>query len=116
MARLRRSVAIGAALLALSVPAVASAQGPVYKTTPPTLGALYRDGQSGRYLLGAAWLYRRDRGDDGAAGGWRRNVACTDGWSPVPVPNSYNAGDCSRASMTGDVGCGRRDFTVPPGQ
>jgi beta-glucuronidase len=33
----------------------------------------------------------------------------------VSVPDSYNAGDLSKASMTGWVGWYRRDFTVPRG-
>ena len=31
----------------------------------------------------------------------------------MTVPNSYNAGDLSSASMTGSVGWYRRDFTLP---
>jgi hypothetical protein len=35
----------------------ASAQtGPVYTATPPTYGALYRDGQTDKWLLGGTWL------------------------------------------------------------
>jgi beta-glucuronidase len=106
-------------LLALSIAVllcgsgVASARGPVYPVQPPVPGALYRDGQSGRYLLGGAWLYRADRSDSGIAQGLWRDVAATDGWSPVTVPNSYNAGDLSSASMNGYVGWYRRDFTLP---
>ena len=68
---------------------------------PPTrprrrrTGALYRDGPNDRWLLGGAWLYRADPTDVGVTDGWWRNVAGTDGWSPVTVPNSYNAGDLS---------------------
>ncbi len=93
----------------------AGAQGFAYAAQPPTAGALYRDGQSGRYLLGGEWLYRADLGDVGLASGWWRNVSSTDGWSPVTVPNSYNADDLSAASMAGYVGWYRRDFTLPRG-
>jgi beta-glucuronidase len=93
----------------------ARAQGPVYTATPPAAGALYQDGQDGRYLLGATWLYRPDLANVGNAEGWWRDVAATDGWSPVTVPNSYNANDLSSASMTGYVGWYRRDFTLPSG-
>jgi beta-glucuronidase len=89
--------------------------GPPYTATPPTKGALYRDGQDRRYLLGGAWLYAADPGDIGVAQGWWRDVATTAGWTPVTVPNSYNAGDLSSPSMTGSVGWYRRDFTVPAG-
>ena len=59
------------ALLALLAAAwVAHAQGPTYAATPPTPAALYRDGQTGRYLLGGMWLYRADPGDVGNAQGW----------------------------------------------
>jgi beta-glucuronidase len=102
-------------LFVLAVPATASGQGPVYKASPPTLGALYRDGQTGRYLLAGSWLYRPDTADVGVKQGWWRDVSATDGWSPVTVPNSYNAGDLSKASMAGYVGWYRRDFTVPTG-
>jgi beta-glucuronidase len=91
----------------------ARAQGPPYTGTSPTLGALYRDGQAGRYLLGGAWLFRADPSDVGLSQGWFGNVAATDGWEPVTVPNAYNAGDISAASMTGSVGWYRRDFTLP---
>ncbi len=100
-------------LLAAATAGVAHAQGPVYTASPPTKGALYQDGQTGRYLLGGAWLYRADPTDVGQAQGWFRNIAATDGWSPVTVPNAYNAGDISAASMAGSVGWYRRDFTVP---
>ncbi len=94
----------------------ARAQTPVaYAATPPTYGALYRDGPDDRWLLGGTWLYEADPGDVGFADGWWRDVASTDGWSPVTVPNSYNAGDFSDASMAGSVGWYRRDFTLPAG-
>jgi beta-glucuronidase len=106
--------AVAGALLATTGAAPAAAQaGPVYTASPPTSGALYRDGPTDRWLLGGAWLYRADPGLVGVTDGWWRNLAGTDGWSPVAVPNSYNAGDFSTASMNGSVGWYRRDFTVP---
>ena len=104
-----------AVLLAVGVCGAARAQGPAYSASPPTKGALYSDGQSGRYLLGGTWLYRADTSDVGLAQGWWRNVASTDGWSTTTIPNAYNAGDFSQASMNGYVGWYRRDFTVPAG-
>ncbi len=94
---------------------MARAQGPAYSASPPTKGAWYSDGQSGRYLLGGTWLYRPDTSDVGVAKGWWRNVASTAGWSTTTVPNAYNAGDFSQASMNGYVGWYRRDFTLPAG-
>jgi beta-glucuronidase len=106
-------LALLGALLGAACPAAVHAQ-LVYTPTPPTPGALYRDGQAGRYLLGGTWLYRADPGDIGLSQQWSQDPS-TDGWAPVTVPNSYNAGDLSDASMTGYVGWYRRDFTVPAG-
>jgi len=114
MIRLRR-VFLLALLATLATSGVARAQGPAYSAQPPTKGALYADGQSGRYLLGGTWLYRADTGDVGLAQGWWRDVASTNGWSTVTVPSAYNAGDLSQASMSGYVGWYRRDFTLPAG-
>ncbi|MBV8998805.1 MAG: hypothetical protein JO304_07080 [Solirubrobacterales bacterium] len=111
---IRRAVLL-AAILALGVSGVAHAQGPAYGATPPTNGTWYRDGQDGRYLLGGTWLYRADTGDVGVAQGWWGDVASTAGWSPVSIPNAYNAGDFSQTSMNGYVGWYRRDFTLPAG-
>jgi beta-glucuronidase len=91
----------------------AATHGPAYAADPPTPGAWYRDGQSGRYLLGGTWLYQADAGDVGLAQGWWRDVASTTGWSAVTIPNAYNAGDFSQTSMNGYVGWYRRDFTLP---
>jgi len=112
MRALRRSLLL-CAVLVLAAAGVARAQAPVYVPTPPTYGALYRDGQTGRYLLGGTWLYRPDLANVGVAQGWWRNVASTAGWSGVTVPNAYNAGDFSSTSMDGYVGWYRRDFTLP---
>jgi beta-glucuronidase len=91
----------------------AGAQGPAYAASPPTKGLLYRDGQTDRYLLGGGWLYRADPGDTGVAQGFWQDVGATAGWSPVSVPNAYNAGDFSSASMAGSVGWYRRDLRLP---
>ncbi|HWE09889.1 MAG TPA: glycoside hydrolase family 2 TIM barrel-domain containing protein [Solirubrobacteraceae bacterium] len=93
--------------------AKAAVQTAAYTATSPTYGALYRDGQNDRWLLGGTWLTRADPSNAGTAAGWWRNVAATSGWSPVAVPNSFNAGDLSTASMNGSVEWYRRDFTVP---
>ncbi len=95
-----------------SGPAAAQSGGP-YVATPPTKGALYADGQNDRYLLGGQWLYEADPGNVGVRNGWWRGAASIAGWSSVSVPNSFNAGDLSSASMNGSVGWYRRDFTLP---
>jgi beta-glucuronidase len=102
-------------VLAFAVVGVARAQGVPYRATPPSHNVLDQDGQTDRYLLGGAWLYRADIGDVGQTQGWWRNVADTSGWTRVSVPNSYNAGDFSAQSQAGYVGWYRRDFTPPSG-
>jgi beta-glucuronidase len=113
--------------LALVAPRAARAQTPPYSITapytitppytaqPPTKGALYRDGQTDRYLLGGTWLYRPDLSNVGLTQGWWQNRAATTGFSEVTVPNAYNAGDYSTTSWNGWVGWYRRDFTLPVG-
>jgi beta-glucuronidase len=94
---------------------VAPAHAAQYVPEPPTKGALYRDGQTDRYLLGGTWLFRGDPGDGGVVQGWWRDTGATAGWSPVTVPNTYDAGDLSNISTVGWVGWYRRDFTLPAG-
>jgi beta-glucuronidase len=110
------------AVLAVVVAAPAAAQAPnappyppplTYSTAPPTKGALATDGPDGRYLLGGTWLYRADVGDVGVSQGWWRGTSPISAWTPVTIPNSYNTGDYSSASMAGYVGWYRRDFTLP---
>jgi beta-galactosidase/beta-glucuronidase len=116
--RIAVSVVLALAVTAAASGAIAgeaSAQGPAYAAQTPTLGALYQDGQAGRYLLGGTWLYRPDLSNVGLAQGWWRNVASTAAWTPVTIPNSYNAGDFSSLSDTGYVGWYRVDFTLPKG-
>ena len=87
--------------------------GPVYAATPPTNQVLYQDGQTGRYLLGGEWLFQADPTNIGIVQGWYQNNPSTSGWTPVTVPNAYNAGNFSNASMQGTIGWYRRDFTLP---
>ena len=86
---------------------------PGYPATPPTKGALASDGPDDRYLLGGTWLYRADPADVGVRRGWWRGAASTAGWSTTTIPNAYNAGNLSAASMAGSVGWYRRDLTLP---
>ena len=107
------AVALATVLIALVLPAGAGAgAAPAAGASPPTPGALYRDGQSGRYLLGGAWRYRADPFDQGLTAGWWRDPSTVE-WSPTTVPNAFNTGDFSTASMAGSVGWYRRDFTLP---
>ncbi|MDQ6777085.1 MAG: hypothetical protein M3071_12915 [Actinomycetota bacterium] len=96
-------------------PAAARAQAAAYRAVTPTRGALTRDGWTNRYLLDGGWLQRPDSSDSGVARRFWRDAASTAGWTPVAVPNSYNAGDYSTASFYGSVGWYRKDFYVPKG-
>jgi beta-glucuronidase len=86
---------------------------PIAGATPPTKGAEYTDGQSGRWLLGGQWLYRPDPTNAGVADGFWRDTAATTGWTGITVPNADNLGNFTSAGMTGGVGWYRRDFTLP---
>ncbi len=111
--RLTGTGALSAALVLAALLAPAAAAPAASSTAPPpTPGALYHDGQSGRYLLGGKWLYRPDPADRGESQSWFKNVAST-GWSPATVPNSFNAGSYTDASWNGTVAWYRRDFTLP---
>ena len=84
--------AVATLAVMLAFAGAAEAQGPAYVAEPPTPGALYSDGQTGRYLLGGSWLYRADPTDIGLSLGWFGNLAATDGWTPVTVPNPTTPG------------------------
>jgi len=92
------------ALLGLA-PAAAHADRPSART-------LYADGPSGRFLLDGPWLFRLDPGDTGIKDGLPASTG-TDGWSRTTVPNAWNVGDDSPASMAGGIGWYRKDFELP---
>ena len=62
--------------------------------------------------MDGTWLFRLDPGNKGLGSGWNRS-ASTAGWSRVTVPNVWNLGDDSPASMIGGVGWYRKDFSLP---
>jgi len=98
----------------VAAPAAAKAgAGSALTATPPTKGALMSDGAEGRYLLGGTWLYRPDPKQAGLKRGWWKYKLGKHGWRPVTMPNSFNAGKLTNASMRGSVGWYRRDFTLP---
>src|SRR2546423_10560611 len=99
----RRFLARGVALLAM-VPAAPA--------DTPTRTTLYDDGPTGRFLVGGSWLFQRDTAGHGLRQHWQRRTS-TAGWTPVQVPNAWNVGDDSPASMAGSIGWYRKDFTLP---
>ncbi len=94
-----------AAVLCAPTPALAAADG-------VTRGTIYQDGPDNRYLLGGEWLFRRDDAGVGLRQSFQRRPG-RDGWAAVTVPNAWNVGDNSVASMTGTVAWYRKDFRLP---
>ena len=103
-------------VLALALTA-AAASGPaahaqVYTPDTPKAGALYANGQNGRYLMGGQWLFRLDPRARASA---RRGSARP----PRPAGRSRvsrtpgTPTDESEASMHGGVGWYRKDFKLP---
>src|SRR5204863_9835407 len=78
----------------------------------PTLGALYEDGQSGRYLVGGEWFRRADPHDRGRRRGWQ-HLGSLAGWQATTVPSASTAGDYSARSYLGGVWWYRKDFELP---
>jgi beta-glucuronidase len=76
-----------------------------------TRGTIYKDGPDNRYLLGGDWLFRLNDGQ-GSTRHLQRQTS-TEGWARTTVPNAWNAGDNSVASMTGTVAWYRKDFHLP---
>jgi len=99
-------LALGILCLALlALPQAAQADVPTQRT-------LYEDGAEGRYLMEGEWLFRLDPTDAGLRKRYYRGTSRS-GWSPVTVPNAWNVGDHSVASMNGSVGWYRKDFELP---
>jgi beta-glucuronidase len=96
-------------LFALAVPLLAPAGALADR---PSEQALYADGPSGRFLLDGEWLFRLDPQDTGIAEGLPASTS-RDGWVATTVPNAWNVGDDSPASMAGGVGWYRKDFELP---
>src|SRR3954454_23023456 len=107
------------ALLAVAVPAVgaraASAQTPAANAAQADgllTKTLYKTGASGRYLMGGQWYYRADPTGNGAVSEFAGNPS-TVGWTPVAVPNAWNAKDYSDASLAGGGGWDRKSCQPP---
>jgi beta-glucuronidase len=109
--RIARLLALSIALLACAAGAAASAV-PALAADGITRGTIYRDGPDNRYLLGGTWLFRLDTAGVGQRDGFQRQSS-TAGWTSTTVPNAWNVGDNSVASMTGTTGWYRKDFHLP---
>jgi glycosyl hydrolase family 2 len=105
----RRLIVAALAVLAGAAVAVPSASAQV---TVPTPVPSSRDGAGGRYLLDGPWLLRVDRRDRGAGQHWERRRS-TRGWTPITVPNAWNANDLSPSGFIGAPAWYRKDFRLP---
>ena len=100
------------AVLALAVLGAANPASAAAATDGITRGTIYQDGPDNRYLLGGEWLFRRDDAEAGLREAFQRQ-STREGWAPLTVPNAWNVGDNSVASMTGTVAWYRKDFRLP---
>lgn len=98
--------ALAGLVSAAALPAAAQAAG------APTEKALYASGPTGRFLLDGEWLFRLDPPAKGIELGFQKQSTRA-GWSPVTVPNAWNATDESAESFMGSVGWYRKDFRLP---
>jgi beta-glucuronidase len=92
---------------AIMAPA-ASAQ----QISPPNPHPVVHDGPAGRYMLDGQWLLRVDRSDRGAGQHWERRRSQA-GWSPITIPNAWNANDPTSRGFIGAPAWYRRDFRLP---
>jgi beta-glucuronidase len=100
------------ALLAVAAAATIAAPAASARVTAPNPNPVTHDGPSGRYMLDGTWLLRVDRRDRGAGGHWERRRS-TAGWTPVTIPNAWNANDRSPSGFIGAPAWYRRDFRLP---
>src|SRR3954469_24239117 len=105
--RLAIALICSAIVAAVAAP-VASAQ----QAAAPNPRPVTQDGPSGRYMLDGQWLLRVDRSDRGAGQHWERRRS-TAGWTPVTVPNAWNANDRTSSGFIGARAWYRRDFRLP---
>ena len=116
--RARRALAALCALAAatLSAAGLGSAAAHGARAAAPatdgvTPGSVYTDGPSGRYLLSGTWLYRPDDGV-GLAQHFE-DSSSTSGWTPISVPNAWNAARPTAAGYAPSVAWYRKDFVLP---
>jgi len=97
-------------LLCALATVVASA--PAHAAERPQPGSVYRDGPSGRYLLGGTWYQRPDPADTGIRERFQRSPGLA-GWTRTSVPSASNAGVFTNESYLGTVHWYRKDFRLP---
>jgi len=97
-------------LLCALATVVASA--PAHAADRPQPGSVYRDGPSGRFLLGGTWYQRPDAADTGIRERFQRSPGLA-GWTRTSVPSASNAGVFTNESYLGTVHWYRKDFRLP---
>jgi beta-glucuronidase len=101
------------ALAAAVLPAGTAGQAPpADQVSTPSPRTIIQDGQTGRFLMDGTWYLRRDDANQGVVVGFQRQTTL-DGWTPITVPNAWNAGDLSDQSDAGGISWYRKDFTLP---
>src|SRR5512134_3271525 len=106
---MRRALCHGTLLCAL---ATVLASAPAHAADRPKPGSVYRDGPSGRYLLGGTWHQRPDAADVGIEQRFQRQRDLA-GWTRTSVPSASNAGVFTNESYLGTVHWYRKDFRLP---
>jgi beta-glucuronidase len=100
-------------LVSLAVAAAIAAPAAVaQQVSPANPRPVVQDGPSGRYMLDGRWLLRVDHRDRGAGQHWERRRS-TAGWSPITIPNAWNANDLTPSGFIGAPAWYRRDFRLP---
>lgn len=113
MVTIRRAVALTGIVILAAVPAgCGCGKRSDARPNPPVEGALYRDGPSGRYLLVSGWTARADPKDAGLAGGWQKPGVVA-GFTPVRVPDAFNARGLTARAFRSGVEWYRVRFTPP---
>ncbi|MFL5273029.1 MAG: sugar-binding domain-containing protein, partial [Anaeromyxobacteraceae bacterium] len=109
---LRRAavIAMGVAL-PLAAPAATAPAAPA-EAPVPEQRVLYQDGPGGRYLLQAGWTTRGDPTDAGLKEGWQA-PGHDAGFTPVTIPNAFNAHPLDARGFQGHVQWYRVRFTLP---
>lgn len=104
-------LAVAALVVAVMAIAPAPAHAAVYK---PKAGAPMYNAHTGTYTLGGDWHFLHDPTDRGRNLHLERtkNFAAA-GFSPVTIPNAWNATDFSEASYTGSIGWYGTEFRAP---
>jgi beta-glucuronidase len=105
-------LALACVLAAFAAIALAAPAGAAFK--PPERAVTY-DGPSGRFLMDGTWRLRLDRKVRGVSRRWFAERSTKSWKRKVTVPNAWNAGNFSAASMAGGVAWYRRDFKLPSG-